>query len=225
MSKTLFALLFFAFTTICNGQTTQSKYFKDRWLNKEALQKKARFSQTIIQNLDSTVTTEIRDLRKNEIVLSETYKGDEPYGVWKFRKGNDYSTLDYNFPLVYSDKKCNDSLSLKLKNFFQDNDSLGYKAPKLLTGESTLYQFISENIVYPVRAREEFIQGIVYIMFTLTKEGTIENIVVLKGTNILLDKEAARVIRKLQLKTPPTINGQAYTLRCLVLPIAFKLII
>ena len=64
MNKTTFTILILAFTTICFGQATETKYFNSEWLLKEVPQNKAKFSQTIIQNADSTTTTEIEDLKK-----------------------------------------------------------------------------------------------------------------------------------------------------------------
>ena len=223
MKKSTLTILILALTTICYGQTTETKYFNSEWLGKEVSQDKAKFSQTIVQNSDGTVTTEIKDLKKDEIVRSETFKGNEPYGIWKFRYGKDYKAIDYNFPLIYSNEKCNDSLPITTSDFFQDNDSLAYKAPKISTGELTIYQFIGKNIIYPSRAKEEGIQGTVYVQLTLTKEGTFENIVVKRGTNILLDKEAVRILRQLKFSSPPTISGQPYTFKCLALPIKYRL--
>lgn len=223
MNKTTFTILILAFTTICFGQATETKYFNSEWLLKEVPQNKAKFSQTIIQNADSTTTTEIEDLKKQEIVRSETFKGNEPYGIWKFRYGNQFKTIDYNFSLIYSNEKCNDSLPIKNSDFFKDNDSLAYLAPKISSGEETIYQFISKNIIYPSRAIEEGIQGTVYVQLMLTKEGAVENIVVKRGINIMLDKEAVRVLRQLKFSSPPIINGQVYTFKCLALPIKYRL--
>jgi len=223
MRKQTLTILILAITTICYGQTSQTKYFNSEWLGKEVSQDKAKFSQTIIQNADGTVTTEVRDLKKDEIVRSETFKGNEPYGIWKFRYNNGFKTIDYNFPLIYSDEKCNDSLPITTRDYFKDNDSLGYKAPKISTGELTIYQFIGKNIYYPARARDNAIQGTVYLQLTLTKEGTFENIVVKRGVDISLDKEAVRVLRELKFSSPPTINGQSFTFKCLALPIKYKL--
>jgi TonB family protein len=223
MNKTITTILILALATICNGQTSQTKYFNSEWLGKEVSQEKAKFSQTIIQNADGTITTEVKEIKKNEIVSSETYKGNEPFGIWKFRYDKDYKTIDYNFPLIYSTEKCNDSLPIFTSDYFEDNDSLVYKAPKISTGELTIYQFIGKNIIFPSRAKDEGIQGTVYIQLTLTKEGTFENIVVKRGTNILLDKEAVRVLRQLKFSSPPTIKGQPYNFNCLTLPIKFRL--
>ena len=223
MNKTTLMILILAFTTLCYGQTSQTKYFNSEWLGKEVSQKKAKFSQTIIQNIDGTFTTEVKDMKKNEIVRSETFKENEPYGIWKFRYGNNYKNIDYNFPLIYSTEKCNDSLPIVTNDYFQDNDSLVYKAPKISTGELSIYQFISKNIIYPSRAMEDGIQGTVYIQLTLTKEGTFENILVKRGTNILLDKEAVRVLRQLKFSSPQTVNGQTLDFNCLGLPINYRL--
>jgi TonB family protein len=222
MNRTSLTILVLAFTTICYGQTTHIKYFNSEWLGKEVPENKAKFSHTISQNTDGTTTTDVKDLKKNEIVRSETFKGNEPYGIWKFRYGNGFKTIDYNFSLIYSEEKCNDSLPYTTNDYFKDNDSLGYKAPKISTGELTIYQFIGKNTFYPARARENDIQGTVYLQLTLTKEGT-ENIVVKRGVDISLDKEAVRVLRELKFSSPPTVNGQAYIFRCLALPVKFKL--
>ena len=222
MNKTTLTILVLAFTTICYGQTSQTKYFNSEWLEKEVPENKAKFSQTITQNTDGTTTTDIKNLKKNEIVRSETFKGNEPYGIWKFRYGNGFKTIDYNFPLIYSDEKCNDSLPITTSDYFQNNDSLGYKAPKITTGELTIYQYLGKNIFYPARARENGIQGTVYLQLTLTAIGT-ENIVVKRGVDISLDKEAVRVLRELKFSSPPTFNGQTYVFKCLALPIKYKL--
>lgn len=223
MKKSILIILVLVITTICYGQTSETKYFNNEWLGKEVPENKAKFSQTITQNADGTKTTEVKDLKKNEIVRSETFKGNEPYGIWKFRYSNGYKTIDYNFPLIYTDEKCNDSLPITTSDYFKDNDSLSYKAPKISTGELTIYQFIGKNTYYPTKAMENEIQGTVYLQLTLTKEGSFENIMVKRGVDISLDKEAVRVLRELKFSSPPTVNGQAFSFKCLVLPIKYSL--
>lgn len=223
MKKSTLTILVITITTICYGQKSETKYFNNEWREKEVPENKAKFSQTITQNADGIETTEIRDIKNNEIVRSETFKGNEPYGIWKFRYSKGIKTIDYNFPLVYSDEKCNDSLPIITSDYFKDNDSLGYKAPKISTGELTIYQFIAKNTYYPARARENAIQGTVYLQLTLTKEGTFENIIIKRGVHISLDKEAVRVLRELKFSSPPTVNGQAFTFKCLDIPLNYKL--
>jgi TonB family protein len=223
MKKSTLILLTITLNILCYGQSTETKYYKNAWLDKEVKKEKAKFSQTIIQKEDGTKTFEIREINKNEIFRSETYKGDEPYGVWKIRYGKEYTFIDYNFPLIYSDNKCKDTLPIRISDYSQDNDSLGYKAPKIQSGELTIFQFIAKNLIYPQRAVDEGIQGKVYVQMTLSKEGIFEEIVIKRGANILLDKEAVRILRQLKFSSPPTINGKAYSLNCLVLPITYHL--
>ncbi len=222
MNKTSVIIFFLTLATISYGQTTQTKYFTSEWLVKEVPKGKAKFSQTVIQNADGTTTTEVKDLTRDMIIRSETYKGNEQYGIWKSRSSRGRAP-DYNFPLLYADKKCTDSITVITKDYFQDNDSLRYKAPKMLTGELTISQFVNKNIIYPERAKDEDIQGTVYVRLTLTKEGSVENVVVGRGVNPLIDKEAVRVIRQLRFSSPPTIGGQPFALTCLSIPIKFVL--
>ena len=222
MNKTTLTILVLAFTTISYGQTSKTKFFNSEGLEKEATENKAKYSQTITKNTEGTTKTEVKNLKKNEIVRSETFKGNEPYGIWKFRYGNGFKTIDYNFSLIYSDEKCIDSLPILTNDYFQDNDSLGYRAPIISTGDLTIYQYVGKNIFYPAIARENGIQGTVYLQLTLTAKGT-KDIVVKRGVDISLDKEAVRVLRELKFSSPPTVNGQPNLVNCLKLPIGFRL--
>jgi TonB family protein len=223
MSKRILIILALAITTICKGQTSQTKYYNSEWSLREVTENKAKFSRTITQNADGTTTTAVKNLKKNEIVQSETYKGKEPFGIWKLPSADSFKTLDYNFPLIYSEEKCDDSLQLTIKDYFQNNDSLAYKAPKISSGELTIHQFIGNNIHYPTDARENGIEGTIYLQLTLTATGT-ANVVVKRGVDILLDKEAVRVLRSLKFSSAPTVNGQTYVFKCFALPIKFKLL-
>lgn len=222
MYKAILVVLILAFKTICYGQSSQTFYYQSEWLGKEVPQKKAKFSKTVTQNADGTVTTDIKNLNNNEIVQSKTFKGNEPYGIWKFRYGNGFKVIDYDFPLIYSNEKCTDNLHLGIKDFLKDNDSLGYKAPKLPAHEPTIYQYLNRNLIYPENAKRNGIQGTVYLQLTLTPEG-VEEVVVRRGVDISLDKEAARVLRELKFSSPLTIKGESVHLNCLSIPIVFRL--
>ena len=58
--------------------------------------------------------------------------------------------------------------------------------------------------------------------FIVTKDGQIENIVVNKGVDITLDKEAVRILRALKFSTPPLLNGRPVNI-CVKFPISFRL--
>lgn len=154
------------------------------------------------------MTTSVKGILKDEVISSQTYKGAEPTGLWVYMSGSGPKTLDYSFTLNYSEVKCSEGNGIKTRDYFTDNDSIRYNAPKLSTGEKTFSQFLVQNIFYPPAARSNKIYGTVNLVFTITKDGNSENIYVQKGSHILLDKEAVRVIRKMKLSTPPTVNGQ-----------------
>lgn len=204
-------------------QTVETTYYDNQWLRKEIPAKKAKFSKTVTKHEDGRITTEITDLKKNEVVSSETFKGTEPYGIWKQRYNHGYRYLDYNFPLIYADSKCNDLPKIKVNDLFEDADSVGYKAPKLKSEYQTIHQFISRNLCYPSGAIAEGVQGTVYVGFTITASGQVENVEIKRGTHILLDKEAVRVMKLLVFETPPMIDGVPQTLNCIVLPIKFRM--
>lgn len=221
MKKIIVILSILSLTVVCNAQTSSTRYFNNEWLEKEVPAEKAKFAQTITQNTDGSITTELKDLKKN--IILENYRNEEPVGVWVYTWNRDPLYLDYNFQLRYSEKKCNDSIiTLPVKNYFENDDNIGYKAPGIASGEINLNQFLAKNIIYPKRATEYGIQGDVHINFTITQYGNIENIIVNQGVNILLDKETVRVMRELKFKSPPTVNGKPVNI-CVSMPVYFKL--
>jgi protein TonB len=130
---------------------------------------------------------------------------------------------DYDFKLEYAESDCagaNDPATIE--NYLQDDPAQQYVAPTIASGEQNIMLFISRNLHYPAYSRRMGIQGVVFLQMTITKDAKIENIVVTDGLEVDLDKESMRVIRKLQLTTPPMLKGQPIE-ACVVLPIKYKL--
>lgn len=93
--------------------------------------------------------------------------------------------------------------------------------PEFKGGEKKLNAFISNSIIYPEYAKQNCLQGTVYISFQLTKDGRIYNSEVKKGFGIDLDKEALRLVR---LTSGRWIVPAAFdTTQAMVLPINFAL--
>jgi TonB family protein len=221
MNKQNLTTFFLAISTICFSQTTETKYYNQRM--DEVRKEKAKYAKTITEESDGTITTSTLDLKKNIVTSSQTLKGEEPFGVWIYQRGVGTGKLDYNFQLNYSTEVCSNNGELgKVSKFFEDYDKVGYKAPKLSTGDQNIYKFIGQGMIYPAKARRQGIQGEVVCSFIITKEGKVENIVVSKGIDVVLDKEAVRIIRALAFSTPPTLNGQPTDV-CVQFPIMYKL--
>lgn len=199
-------------------QTSHTRYFTSRSLEKQTSREEAKFSETVLQNPDGTTTIMVKNIRKDEVVSTETYKGKEPAGVWKYKGAK---PIDYAFDLVYSEKSC-DVTGRRVHDYFEDNDARGYKAPKFATSAKNLIDLIAKNLRYPSVAVENNIEGKVTMSFTITAEGTIENIVINKSAHPVLDKEAARVIRGASFSSPAMENGRPVPL-CITIPVSFAL--
>lgn len=68
-------------------------------------------------------------------------------------------------------------------------------------GKEAMYKFISENIVYPVNAKRNRIQGEVIITVDLTADGKATNMKVVKNIGGGCGEEALRVAKIMKFKS------------------------
>ena len=94
--------------------------------------------------------------------------------------------------------------------------------PEFPGGQAELFKYISQNIKYPPIAKENGIQGKVFIQFVVGKDGSINNVTVLRGVDPSLDKEAVRVVKNMPKWKPGKQRGKPVYVRYQV-PINFKL--
>ena len=95
--------------------------------------------------------------------------------------------------------------------------------PEFPGGMEKLMTFIQENMRYPKIAIKKGIEGRVICQFTVTKDGSIENVFVVRGLYKSLDKEAVRIIKKMpKWKPGEDFNGQAIDCKYTI-PVYFKL--
>jgi len=94
--------------------------------------------------------------------------------------------------------------------------------PKFPGGDIELMKWISKSVRYPVVAQENGIAGRVHMNFVINESGGIENIVVVRGVDPSLDKEAIRVIKKMPKWQPGKQRGKAVKVS-FYLPINFQL--
>ena len=109
-----------------------------------------------------------------------------------------------------------------MQNIFIDDNILNYKAPRKNEKLFNLHEYLDMNIVYPYLARKGGIEGEVFLKFKISKEGEVTDVHVLKGTHVLLDKEAVRVLQLIKFDNPPSIGGIPQEM-CLTLPFKFVL--
>ena len=67
--------------------------------------------------------------------------------------------------------------------------------PKFQGGDAnTFSKWVNSKLVYPEIAKENGVQGRVTLQFTVNTDGSVSNVVVLRGVDSSLDKEAVRIV-------------------------------
>lgn len=95
--------------------------------------------------------------------------------------------------------------------------------PEFPGGQQALFTYLRETVKYPVIAQENGIQGRVVCQFVVNKDGSIDDIeVVRSGGDPSLDKEAIRVIKSMPKWKPGKQRGKAVRVKYAV-PVNFKL--
>jgi len=147
---------------------------------------------------------------------------EEPFGKIKIKTGHGRETLDYDFTLSYFDTVCGiNSYVVPGIRPFENNDTIGYKAPTI-SNYRKFFDLFTTNIHYPKYARENDIQGRVWIFIAISKEGVVERLSVKKGVHVTIDKEAVRVLRLMKIEQPALLHGEPTDV-CLTLPMNFRI--
>ncbi len=94
--------------------------------------------------------------------------------------------------------------------------------PEFPGGQPALANFMQTNIHYPEMAKEQGIQGKVWVGFMVDKEGNIHNVVIKRGIGGGCDEEAKRVVSKMPQWKPGKQSGRPVKVN-FVLPINFTL--
>ena len=84
-------------------------------------------------------------------------------------------------------------------------------------------KFIKKNMQYPEEAIKKGIEGQVICQFTVTKDGSIEDIIIVRSVHKLLDQEAIRIIKSLPKWIPRKNKNGEFENSKFTLPITFKL--
>jgi len=85
--------------------------------------------------------------------------------------------------------------------------STGTNAEKRDCADKKLGQYIAQNIKYPAKARETGIQGQVIVRFVVTRQGKVENPVIVSGIGGGCDEEVLRVVNEMPNWIPATQDG------------------
>ncbi|MCC8409410.1 TonB family protein [Mucilaginibacter sp. UR6-1] len=94
--------------------------------------------------------------------------------------------------------------------------------PNFPGGLAAFGKYLEKNIHYPAVARENNVQGRVFVQFVVEKDGSLTDIKVLRGIGSGCDEEAMRVLKKSPKWSPGIQNGRPVRVQYTV-PIAFNL--
>ena len=128
---------------------------------------------------------------------------------------------------------------LKIESFEESQDQMGLfvkkvdhiekeifqvveNQPEPVEGMSAFFSHIQQNLTYPAQAKEQGIEGKVFIEFVVAKDGSLEDVKAIKGIGAGCDEEALRVIKSAPAWTAGSIDGKPVKVK-MVLPITFKL--
>ena len=96
------------------------------------------------------------------------------------------------------------------------------KMPEFPGGMNALMSYLKENIRYPEEAKLAGIKGRVTVQFVVNADGSLSNILKLRGVEPSLDAEALRLIASMPTWKPGMHDGQPVAVRYTV-PVTFRL--
>ena len=94
--------------------------------------------------------------------------------------------------------------------------------PSFPNGKAAMFKYLANNIKYPAIARENGIEGTVYVEFIIAKDGSVTNVVAKRKVDGGCTEEALRVIKKMPNWTPGRQEGKPVNVKY-TLPIKFEL--
>ena len=94
--------------------------------------------------------------------------------------------------------------------------------PSFPGGEQALIDYVSKNVVYPQEARDKEISGRVFVSFVVEKDGSVNEVKVMRGIGGGCDEEAVRVIKSMPKWKPGKQEGKPVRVSYMM-PINFKL--
>jgi len=89
-------------------------------------------------------------------------------------------------------------------------------------GMTAFYEYVLQNLKYPAQARRMDIEGKVFVQFVVEKDGSITDVVAIKGIGAGCDEEAVRVVSQSPKWKAAKQRGRSVRQR-MGLPITFKM--
>jgi TonB family protein len=129
--------------------------------------------------------------------------------------------------LFYGDLQANGRINWalakpKIDSFTSPIFTIVEQNPEFPNGQAALFQYIKKRLVYPTIARENRIEGTVYVNFTVMTNGQIANPRILRGIGAGCNEVALDIVR-LMPRWNPARNQGGNVAMSYTLPIKFRL--
>ena len=122
------------------------------------------------------------------------------------------------FPLVGYSQLIDTSSTAKTEDVYTIVENM----PMFHNGQEALFSYLQSNLKYPKEAKENGIQGTVFVNFVIGSDGVVRDVKVIRGIHKLLDDESVRVIQSMPNWTPGVQRGKKVAVSY-NLPIKFTL--
>jgi protein TonB len=94
--------------------------------------------------------------------------------------------------------------------------------PEFPGGEQAMMKFVSENVQYPEEAKEKEISGRVLVGFIVEKDGSVNEVKIVRGIGGGCDEEAVRVVKAMPKWKPGKQDGKTVRVSY-TMPFFFKM--
>lgn len=95
--------------------------------------------------------------------------------------------------------------------------------PEFPGGDAARIQYFASETKYPQLAKENSVQGIVYVSFVVEPDGSVSNVTILRGIGGGCDEEAVRVVKQMPAWKPGKQRNRPVRVR-FTLPVRFTLL-
>lgn len=154
--------------------------------------------------------------------------GPGTYGItWRPNEDNQPAIGNFSYLLVADDIHIPGNLSFNPDPVEASVDetpifTVVEDMPSYPGGQGAMMKFLAANIKYPAQAKENGIQGRVFINFVVEADGKVSNVKLLRGIGGGCDEEAIRVVNAMPNWTPGKQDGESVRVS-FNLPVKFTL--
>jgi TonB family protein len=179
------------------GDADAGKLFLNKCLKQDTIIFKNHHRKDTV--LATIITEEICTIKTNQQFIIKDLKNEKITAFYINEKNNsipkdkDYSTTFPNLKQIPLSKVVCDLVD---------------QLPQFPSGEEELMNFLTNNLSYPIQARDNGIQGKISIKFTIDEIGQISSIEIVKGIGGGCNEETIRVIKLMPKWIPAIRHGK-----------------